>query len=72
MYNFVDYYSVVIVSKVRNVTQIPIFCGHNSKCDCKMLKVVVINRNFAVKLWTFETNGAASIMLELGMLSVFF
>ena len=41
-------YAVLIVSKVQNVMQITTFCRHNSKCDCKMLKVAVIIRNLTV------------------------
>ena len=36
-------------SKVLNVTANFNICGHNSKCDCKMLNVAVIIRNVTAK-----------------------
>ena len=30
-------------------------CSHNSKCDCKMLKVAVIIRNVTAKCWKLQS-----------------
>ena len=42
-------YAVLIVSKVPNMTANFKILRHNSKCDCKMLNIVVIIRNVTAK-----------------------
>ena len=45
-----DQYALLMVSNSPNVTQLSTFaCSHNSKCDCKMLKVEVIIRKVTAK-----------------------